>query len=71
MGTIVALLPPFSADALANLLCVPIEEVAETPEDLHSILDVPKINHHRSVRTISHFVTLFSIRRDTLISGRV
>ena len=56
LGGIVVLLSPLSADALANLLSLTQGEVAESLEDLHSILDVPENKslpirlHHPSFR---------------------
>jgi hypothetical protein len=56
LGTIAILLFPLSADSLTNLLHLPKEDVNQTLEDLHSILDVPDDQarpirlHHPSFR---------------------
>jgi hypothetical protein len=41
LGSIVVLFSPLSADSLTNLLHLPKEDVDQTLEDLHSILDLP------------------------------
>jgi hypothetical protein len=56
LGNIVVLFSTLSAYSLSKLLCVPSEEINQTVEDLHSILDVPKDQtrplhlHHPSFR---------------------
>jgi hypothetical protein len=56
LGNIVVLFSTLSAYTLSKLLCVPSEEINQTVEDLHSILDVPKDQtrplrlHHPSFR---------------------
>jgi hypothetical protein len=56
LGSIVVLFSPLSADSLRNLLHLPKEDVDQTLEDLHSILDVPDDQsrpirlHHPSFR---------------------
>lgn len=56
LGSIVVLLSPLSADALATLLHIPEQDINETLEDLHSILNIPKDGtrflrlHHPSFR---------------------
>jgi hypothetical protein len=56
LGSIVVLFFPLSADSLTHLLCLPNEDVSQTLEDLHSILDVPDDQarpirlHHPSFR---------------------
>jgi hypothetical protein len=42
LGNIVVLFSTLSVYSLSKLLCVPSEEINQTVEDLHSILDVPK-----------------------------
>jgi hypothetical protein len=42
LGNIIILSSPLSANALATLLHIPKEDVAQALEDLHSILDIPK-----------------------------
>jgi hypothetical protein len=42
LGSIVTLSSPLSADSLATLLHMPKQNVAQTLEDLHSILDIPE-----------------------------
>jgi hypothetical protein len=42
LRSIVVLFSPLSAHPLSKLLCVTKEDVDQTLEDLHSILDVPK-----------------------------
>jgi hypothetical protein len=49
LGSIVILFSPLSADSLANLLHLPKEDVDQTLEDLHSILDIPDY-HARPIR---------------------
>jgi hypothetical protein len=49
LGSIVTLFFPLSADSLTNLLHLPKEDVKQTLEDLHSILDVPD-NQARPIR---------------------
>jgi len=56
LGTIVILFSPLPADSLARLLRNPREDVNQTLEDLHAILDIPKQQrrpirlHHPSFR---------------------
>jgi hypothetical protein len=56
LGSIVVLFATLSAYSLSRLLCVPEEDINQTVEDLHSILDVPKDQtrplrlHHPSFR---------------------
>jgi hypothetical protein len=56
LGNVVVLFSTLSAYSLSKLLCVPSEEINQTVEDLHSILDVPKDQtrplrlHHPSFR---------------------
>ena len=56
LGSIVILSSPLSADALATLLHMPKQDVDQTLEDLHSILDIPEDQtrplrlHHPSFR---------------------
>jgi hypothetical protein len=56
LGSIVVLLSPFSAHSLSRLLQIPKEDINETLEDLHAILDIPKDQirllrlHHPSFR---------------------
>jgi hypothetical protein len=56
LGSIVSLSSPLSADSLATLLHIPKQDVAQTLEDLHSILDIPEDQtcllrlHHPSFR---------------------
>jgi hypothetical protein len=49
LGSIVILFATLSVYSLSRLLCVPEEDINQTVEDLHSILDVPK-NHTRPLR---------------------
>jgi hypothetical protein len=42
VGSVVALLSPLSASSLSRLLHLPKEEVDQTFEDLHAILDIPE-----------------------------
>jgi hypothetical protein len=49
LGSIVILFSPLSGDSLANLLHLPKEDVDQTLEDLHSILDIPD-DHARPIR---------------------
>ena len=56
LGSIVVLFSPLSISSLSELLCVMKEDIDQTLEDLHSILDVPKDQirplrlHHPSFR---------------------
>jgi NACHT domain len=56
LGSIVVLFSPLSANSLSRLLHVPREEIDQTLEDLHAILDVPDDQtrplrlHHPSFR---------------------
>jgi hypothetical protein len=56
LGSIAVLLSPLSIHALSRLLFVPKEEIIETLEDLHAILDIPEDQtrplrlHHPSFR---------------------
>jgi hypothetical protein len=56
LGAIVLLQSPLSASSLAQLLCVPAEDVHRTLHELHSIVDVPQDQsrpvrlHHPSFR---------------------
>jgi hypothetical protein len=56
VGSIVILLSPLSAHSLSRLLKIPKEDIDQTLEDLHSVLDVPKDQtlplrlHHPSFR---------------------
>ncbi len=56
VGSIVILLSPLSAYSLSRLLKIPKEDIDQTLEDLHSVLDVPKNQtlplrlHHPSFR---------------------
>ena len=56
LGNIVVLFAPLSTYSLSRLLCVPSENINQTVDDLHSILDVPKDQarpfrlHHPSFR---------------------
>ena len=56
LGSIVILLSPLSAYSISRLLCVPKEDVDQTLEDLHAILDIPEDQtrplclHHPSFR---------------------
>jgi hypothetical protein len=56
LGSIIVLLSPLSSDSLTTLLHVPKEDVDQTLEDLHAILDIPKEQsspihpHHPSFR---------------------
>jgi len=56
LGSIAILFSPLSAYSLSRLLCVTKEDIDQTLEDLHSILDVPKDQtrplrlHHPSFR---------------------
>ena len=56
LGSIAVLLSPLSVHALSRLLFVPKEEINETLEDLHAILDIPDDQtrplrlHHPSFR---------------------
>ena len=56
LGSIVILYSPLSAISLAKLLSIPTEDVNQTSEDLHAILDIPKEQsrpirlHHPSFR---------------------
>jgi hypothetical protein len=56
LGSIVILSSPLSADSLATLLHVPKQDVDQTLEDLHAILDIPEDRsrplrlHHPSFR---------------------
>ena len=49
LGSIVVLYSPLPADCLARLLRVPRENVDQTLEDLHAILDIPR-QPHRPIR---------------------
>jgi hypothetical protein len=56
LGSIVSLFLPLSANSLATLLHMPKEDVDQTLEDLHSVLDIPEDRtcllrlHHPSFR---------------------
>jgi hypothetical protein len=56
LGSIVVLLSPLSTCSLSILLCISQEDIDETLEDLHAILDIPKDQtcplhlHHPSFR---------------------
>jgi hypothetical protein len=56
LGSIVVLLSPLSTHSLSRLLYIPKEDIDETLEDLHAILDIPKDQirplrlHHPSFR---------------------
>jgi hypothetical protein len=56
LGSIVVLLSPLSLSSLSRLLHIPIEDINQTFEDLHAILDIPKDQnrqlrlHHPSFR---------------------
>jgi hypothetical protein len=56
LGSIVVLFSPLSANSLGRLLRVPKEDVGQTLEDLHAILDIPEDQkcpirlHHPSFR---------------------
>ena len=56
LGSIVILSSPLAANALARLLCIPKQDVDQTLEDLHAILDIPEDRtcplrlHHPSFR---------------------
>jgi hypothetical protein len=56
LGSIVILFSPLSVDALARLLCISKQDVDQTLEDLHAILNIPEdrtrplLLHHPSFR---------------------
>jgi hypothetical protein len=56
LGSIVILLSPLSICSLSRLLCLPKDDINQTLEDLHSVLDIPKSEtlplrlHHPSFR---------------------
>jgi hypothetical protein len=56
LGSIVALLSPLSVHSLSRLLCIPKEDINQTLEDLHAVLDIPENQiyplrlHHPSFR---------------------
>jgi hypothetical protein len=56
LGSVVSLSSPLSANSLATLLHMPKQDVDQTLEDLHSILDIPEDQtcllrlHHPSFR---------------------
>jgi hypothetical protein len=56
LGTIVILFSPLSADSLGRLLCTQKQEIDQTLQDLHTILDIPEDRtrplrlHHPSLR---------------------
>ncbi|KAF2183198.1 hypothetical protein K469DRAFT_786737, partial [Zopfia rhizophila CBS 207.26] len=45
LGSVVVLLSPLSAYSLSRLLHLPKEDIDQTLEDLHAILDIPKDQH--------------------------
>lgn len=49
LGSIVVLLSPLSAIALATLLNIPMDSIDQTLENLHAILDIPQ-EHDRPIR---------------------
>jgi hypothetical protein len=46
LGSIVILSSPLSADALATLLHMPKQDVKQTLEELHAILDILEDRYH-------------------------
>jgi hypothetical protein len=56
LGSIITLLSPLCIPSLSSLICVPQEDTTQTLNDLHSILDIPRIQseplrlHHPSFR---------------------
>ena len=56
LGSIVILFSPLSADSLSRLLCTQKQEIDQTLQDLHTILDIPEDRtrplrlHHPSLR---------------------
>jgi hypothetical protein len=46
LGSIVILSSPLSANSLARLLSIPDEDVDQTLEDLHAIIDIPRDRSH-------------------------
>jgi hypothetical protein len=56
LGSIVLLFSPLSINSLSRLLCVASDDISQTLDDLHSVLDIPKDQakplriHHPSFR---------------------
>jgi hypothetical protein len=67
LGSVVSLSSPLSANSLATLLHMPKQDVDQTLEDLHSILDIPRIKPAYSVYIILHFVTFYSMNIGAVI----
>ncbi|OCL03660.1 hypothetical protein AOQ84DRAFT_418461, partial [Glonium stellatum] len=63
LGSIVVLLSPLSAVALATLLNIPRDDINQTLEDLHAVLDIPQ-EHDRPIRL--HHPSF----RDFLLDGK-
>jgi hypothetical protein len=67
LGSLVVLLSPLSTHSLSTLICILKEDVDETLEDLHAILDIPKDHTRHFIYTILHFATSSPTKTDVPI----